>query len=297
MLVDLLRAVTTSTGTGPLTLTRKDSHPMPSDHPIFSTVNGLEIGYSIKDGTNVVLETGIGTLSGNGATLTRTYPHTTWNAGTTTLTIAKNTAAINLSAGTYTVEFGLNAANVFGENDVRDAATNRVYLPKHLGNLGTSGFALTAYKVYYCPIKVESLIYTAGVQVRHTGAAAPNYVFALHQRKNNGNPGPIIYSTASAAITTLEGVNNFAWTGGSKMIPAGQYFISMCADAIDNVYRSTTTQGYLPTTLGSNSSTQIGANVQMLSETITAPLAIPPNHGTLSQEYGSNVPTVAFTCA
>lgn len=297
MLVDLLRAVTTSTGTGALTLTRKDSHPMPSDHPIFSTVNGLEIGYSIKNGTNIVIETGIGTLSASGATLTRTYPHTTWNSGTTTLTIGKNTTAMNLSAGTYTVEFGLNAANVFGENDVRDGATNRVYLPKHLGNLGSSGISMTAYKVYYCPIKVESLIYTAGVQVRHTGATAPNYVFALHQRKNNGNPGPIIYSTASAAIGTLEGVNNFAWTGGSKMIPAGQYFISVCCDALDTLFRASTAQGYIPTTLGSNSATHIGTNVHMLSETITAPLAIPTNHGTLTQEYVTYVPIVGLQSA
>jgi hypothetical protein len=270
---------------------------MPSDHPIFSTVNGVEIGYSIKTGAGIVVEVGRGTLSGNGATLSRTYPHTTWAAGTTTLTIAKGATAINLTDASYDVDFGLNAANVFGEHDCRDGATSRLLIPPHLGNLSAVAFSLTALKVYYMPFKVQSLSYTSGVVVRHTGAGTPNYVAALHQRKNNGNPGPAIYSSASTAITVAEGQNLFAWTGGNKMVPAGQYFISICCDAVDNVARATTTQGFMPTTLGSNNTGHIGTNVHFLSEVITAPLAIPASHGTLVEEYQTYVPIVALKSA
>lgn len=297
MLVDLLKATTTTTGTGAVALARKNSFPMPSDHPIFSAVNGLEIGYSIKTSGGVVVETGIGTLSSNGASLARTYVHTTWAAGTNTLTIAKNASAVNLTESSYDVDFGLNAVNVLNSADCRDGATNRVLMQPNIASFGSSTIALTAYVVYYIPFEVKSLSYVSGFCVRHSGATAPNYVFALHQRKNNGNPGPIIYSSASAAIGTLEGVNNFPFTAGNKMIPAGQYFISMCCDATDTIFRANGTSSFNPTTMGANSTTHITSCVQYLTETITAPLAIPASHGTLAEVHTSYVPVVSLKSA
>jgi hypothetical protein len=297
MLVDLLKATTTTTGTGAVALARKNSFPMPSDHPIFSTVNGLEIGYSIKTSGGVVVETGIGTLSSNGASLARTYVHTTWSAGTSTLTIAKNAAAVNLTESSYDVDFGLNAVNVLNSSDCREAATNRILLPPNVSSYSSSGLTISPYLVYYIPFEVKSLSYCSGFAIRHTGAASPNYVFALHQRKNNGNPSGIIYSSASAQIGTLEGVNTFPISGGNKMIPAGQYYISMCCDATDTIFRANATSSCAPMNLGANSATHITTNVQYLTETITAPLAIPASHGTLAEVHTSYVPVVSLKSA
>jgi hypothetical protein len=296
MLVDLLRSSTTTTGAGNLTLSRNGSNPTPADHPIFSVINGLEIGYSIKTNSGVVLETGVGTLSSNGTVLARTYVSTKWNPSTTTLSVGKNLSATNLTESSHTIEFGLNSVNVFADSDVRDASLRRLIFPEHLGSITSSTISMTALTVYYLPFKIKSLTLASGFTVRHSGASAPNYVCALHQKKMNGNPGPIIYSSASAAISTLEGHNDFPFIGGNKLIPPGDYFTSICCDATDTLFRATATSSFNPTKLGCNSTNNFQP-VQYLTETITAPMAIPPAHGTLSEIYTSYVPVVAIKSA
>lgn len=279
MLSNSLRAKTTTTGTGQLTLSRRGSYPMPSDHPLYSAINEMEIGYTIKNLSGVSIETGVGTIVSSGTILQRSYPKQTWNPSTNALLIDKTLSQVNLTESEYDVDFTLSTFN-FNSCDAMEGATVRAMIPDQFIELSSSTLQIDALKVYYIPFRNKSHAKITGLCIRHAGTAAASFVVGIHQRKHNGQPGKPIYKSAITAIVTAEGINYFPFSGGSKILANGEYFISMVSDITTFCQRSAKQS---PVWLGLNATNHLSAANQYLTETITGTIDIPDTLGTLTQ--------------
>ena len=220
MIRNWVKATTTTSGTGGLTLAAVSGFPEFSD--LFTV--GEIVAYSILNGNGEPIEEGIGSYSA-ADTLTRTYPCATYSGG-----VYDGTApsAISLS-GTYTVI----ASSVRGMAptlpQINTGAAARYYSDS-AHQMSTQVRACTAGDLYAIPIRFDCgrPIDAFALEVTTLGTSAVARV-GLYTVGANGLPGALIVESADINCATT-GVK-VATFGGISLPPDWYYILLVCKTA------------------------------------------------------------------
>lgn len=230
MIANWVKASTTTTGTGTLTLSSVAGYPRPSD----AIETGVHVQYVILTSAGD-LEAGIGTVSA-GNMLTRDRINATWAGGTYT-SVAPS--ALSLPAGTHEVIITQTAANTFSAAEYPQALiANTHFVSQHLAGIASAQNCSNATYVgqqtaYPFVLKTAGVLTGFACQVSVLGES--NNFFALYQCAPNGGPGKRIahhttpiaggstgYKTAAAAanVRVTPGAYWMGWLTVSGTSPS-----------------------------------------------------------------------------
>lgn len=226
MIRNWVKATTTTSGTGDLTLSPVSGFPAFGD--VFSI--GDIVAYSILNSSGEPVEEGIGSYSA-ADTLTRTYPCATYSGG---VYDGSAPSAISLS-GTYTVI----ASSVRGMAptlpQINTGAAARYYSdPAH--QMSTQVRACTAGDLYAIPMRFDCgrPIDAFALEVTTLGASAVARV-GLYTVKANGLPGALIVESADINCAST-GVK--VATFGEMSLPPDWYYVLLVCKTANVSFRA-----------------------------------------------------------
>lgn len=219
MIANWVKASTTTTGTGTLTLSSVAGYPRPSD----AIATGVHVQYTILTSAGD-LEAGVGTVSA-GNTLTRDLITSTWAGGVYT-SVAPS--ALSLPAGTHEVIITQTAANTFNAAEYpQSVIANSNFVSQHIAGAGSAQNCSNATYVGQ-QTAYPFVLTTAGVltgfacQVSVLGAS--DNFFALYQCAPNGGPGKRIAHHTTAINTGSTGYKTAAAAANVRVTP-GAYWM------------------------------------------------------------------------
>jgi hypothetical protein len=215
MRLNAIKAETTTTGTGAVTLTDVSGWPNYDDW--LGTTGTRLVRYTILDASSVPIEGGIGTITLSTLSLARTTPQWTWASSTTDNT---SPSAVSLASGTKTVICAPNADDFLG---------SLLYMSTLGDNLGATPLyaytSITTYtlghqRVEYIPLWIVKPGPIDRVSIRCTtgytgGSSSLNA--SLYEVGSNGRPDARIadfgnLGSLTAATLTSTPITAF-WQG------------------------------------------------------------------------------------
>lgn len=277
MLAPRVRQVTTSTGTGNLTLAASTGQR--AFHDVFGTGTFY---YVLNDLTNAAFEAGIGRMSDS----------TTFVRGIITSNSDGTETALDLGAGDKVLTCAIPGELAHGYLWSAQAETTvagyvyRTWIRDGLGAPRGVGGSLSVSMqdtVNYTPTVVNQTIRVTGLGLVGTGGG--NAVIGIYSMTDDGLPYKRLASTAEIAAGNNPSVYTVSEFASPITLPAGWYFIAYTAESgalptgwtgslmavtVDGTYaawsESRTYDSTLPATAGSVSGVTDGAAVWLIGE-------------------------------
>ena len=226
MLANWIKATTTTTGTGAITLTQVTGFPAVGDW--FS--DGAVMAYAITDSSDNPVESGIGTYIASGTSLARSMVQATYASAT----LAKDGTSITAAtlAGTSKVYVSAIAGAVApGIRAVNPAAGLGMLVGAFVDGLNVTGGVVAANRLYVTEYKHQSPRRVLGFRA-FVGTASGNIRFGLYRINNDGSLGKLVVDTGSKA--TVANVTSYALST-PVWLPPDNY---ACAVIVDNTTAS-----------------------------------------------------------
>ena len=234
-----IRATSTTTGTGSLTLSAASGYPAPSSQ----FAQGERFSYAlVADADGKPIEGGIGYLDGSGA-LVRECPTATYNSGTLTYTDATSNAGlspISLTGTTRVICTPLKTADLAATRRGRPSGTqaNDIFHPANFVNPITGSLALgSSGRSYYVPILVD-FAFPVDAFVTYLGSTGGSIDIGLYGVLPTGDPGDLLIGwsnkTATANVLnayTLASADAGRWAAAARIIPPGWYWLCLNGSA------------------------------------------------------------------
>lgn len=237
MLANWVKETTTTTGTGPVTMSAISGFASFSDY--FAT-NDV-VYYVIEDANGTSREEGMGTITSS-TTLSRTLPKVTLVGGTIDDT---SPTALTLTAGTHTIYISaLQGAqppvDTWLPSGYKDLSDNLIHL-------GAQSDTVSANRATYCPMALSRarLITNIGVHISTADGAATISKLGIYTCSPDGKPANLIESVSIDVTTT--GTKSVALA--APRLLSGVFFSCFVTDGTPTV-RATVINNTMQTTLG-----------------------------------------------
>lgn len=258
MLANWVRATSSTTGTGDLTLSAVSGYPQPSD----AFAVGQRWAYCLlDDSTGAPVEAGIGYLSA-GTTFVREYPTATYVGGT--LTTSSVTAA-TLSGTTRLICAATAEATPVNPPNIDPSAGSRVFSP-YLCPVTGGTMAVTTDRCYYVPVMLNTVRELDAIIFRvSSGSGTSTAKVGIYRANGSGRPGDKIEESASLSTgTAYSGVKQTGTLTKRRYTP-GLYFVAFACNgaATINAPSGVTTEPLLGG--DANSVLKIGAYYEALT--------------------------------
>lgn len=228
MLGNWIRQTTTTTGTGPLSITAVEGYPT------FNDVVGVNrrVAYTLMDDTTgVPIEDGVGYLS-DPATWVREKVNATFVGGVYDDT---SPATVNLTTGTYRLICSASAESVqaAAKGVNRTVAAQKLVFSQHLTvhNGSSTSYPAAANRLLFTPFWLTASAEVDAIAARcGTGVAGANLRLGLYDSTPDGHPGKLLGETAALSAAT-SGVDVIGTLSAPVRVQPGWYFVAVLADA------------------------------------------------------------------
>jgi len=241
MLANWVKELTTTTGTGTITLAGKVAGFLAFTDVL---VDGEQVEYMIKSGSD--REYGIGTFTASGTTLARTEVLETLVAGVLDTADGGTLTAITL-AGTSNVFIAASANRILGhvgyESDFTEASSWDCADNITNWSNASSGFgAANRMMVHKGPLLVPRKITFLEYDVVVADNTATHFRMGIYTIKSGGVLGDVLYDSGDLQGTVLDatGKKSHTVTGGPLFLPAGLYGFAMVSDSTIVRFRGAT---------------------------------------------------------
>lgn len=238
-----IRATSSTTGTGNLTLSSVTGYPAPSSQ----FAQGERFGYVLlADSDGKPVEAGVGYLDGSG-NLVREVPLAKYASSTYTDSTANaGVSAVSLSGTTRVICTPMKTAAMNRSRHGRASGTqaNDVFHAANLVSPTTGTLALgTGGRSYYIPVFLD-FAFPIDAFVWRAAATGGSADFGLYGCKPDGEPGDLLIGWENVTVTansnnayTFASATVGRWSAATRIIPPGWYWFHINGSTTINTGR------------------------------------------------------------
>lgn len=215
MHADWAKAITTTTGTGSLTLSAVTGFPTP-----YQAMGTMPFAYALLNSSGQPVEAGIGAMT-NSTTMARTRVNRTWD-GSTLTKVSATAASLTGTTTVICTPLDATAESMLPTVDSVSSSITRM-VGSAARNAATAAFTPTSLRLYHVPflLRCGAVISALGCNVTTQAAAGGQALIGIYAIGADGYFGAQLAATSAFAVDST-GVKTPALSS-SVFLPPGWY--------------------------------------------------------------------------